>query len=267
MNHNGNFNQPMPSLPVALRNQLSWELLPAVECRAFSFQKTANQHITKDRCKSFIDNFRRKCSHKLRLHSLEGNEVNLFSLLLGSAFDSILEFTNESMSVHKLQLVAPSEFRLFLGTMFLSSSFNASVETMWEMMRVLSKDKCMTRERYNQIMNNLRGFDMTRRMILDVSASWNDQRNKLKNLHSLEKKVFDRSIEFFFDSMNSCVVLDDELIASKGEDVESKLLSDRKSGKEGPTTDVSRINEWSHHGLRSRLWKTILYQLTHPKEL
>ena len=109
---------------------------------------------------------------------------------------------------------------------------------MWEMMRVLSKDKCMTRERYNQIMNNLRGFDMTRRMILDVSASWNDQRNKLKNLHSLEKKVFDRSIEFFFDSMNSCVVLDDELIASKGEDVESKLLSDRKSGKEGPTTDV-----------------------------
>ena len=38
--------------------------------------------------------------------------------------------------------------------------------------------------------------------------------------------------------MNSCVVLDDELMASKGEDVESKLLSDRKSGKEGPTTDV-----------------------------
>jgi hypothetical protein len=33
-------------------------------------------------------------------------------------------------------------------------------------------------------------------------------------------------------------VLDDELIASKGDDVESKLLSDGKSGKEGPATDV-----------------------------
>ncbi len=33
-------------------------------------------------------------------------------------------------------------------------------------------------------------------------------------------------------------MLDGELIASKGEDVESKLLSDRKSGKEGPATDV-----------------------------
>jgi hypothetical protein len=33
-------------------------------------------------------------------------------------------------------------------------------------------------------------------------------------------------------------VLDDESIASKREDVESKLLSDKKSGKEGPATDV-----------------------------
>jgi hypothetical protein len=33
-------------------------------------------------------------------------------------------------------------------------------------------------------------------------------------------------------------VLDDELISSKGEDIESKLLSDRKAWKEGPTTDV-----------------------------
>jgi len=33
-------------------------------------------------------------------------------------------------------------------------------------------------------------------------------------------------------------VLDDELISSKGEDIESKLLSDRKAGKEGPATDV-----------------------------
>jgi hypothetical protein len=33
-------------------------------------------------------------------------------------------------------------------------------------------------------------------------------------------------------------VLDDELIASKGDDVESKLLSDGKSGKEGSATDV-----------------------------
>jgi hypothetical protein len=33
-------------------------------------------------------------------------------------------------------------------------------------------------------------------------------------------------------------VLDDELNSSKGEDIESKFLSDWKAGKEGPATDV-----------------------------
>jgi hypothetical protein len=169
---------------------------------------------------------------------LDASEVNIFSLLFGSAIDCILEYTNESMSVHKLQLIGPSEFRLFLGTMLLSSSFNTSVETMWQMMMLLSKDKCMSRVRYNKILNNLCGFDLNYHMILHYSGSWVDQQNKLKNLHLLEKKIFERSIEFFLDTNTSCSVLDDELIASKGEDVESKLLIDHKPGKEGPATDV-----------------------------
>jgi hypothetical protein len=163
-------------------------LVNAMECSAFSFQKTANQHILKDRCKHFIDNFHRRCSHKLRLHSLEASEVNLFSLLIGSAFYYMLEYTIESMSIHRLQLIAPSVFCLFLGTMLMSSFFNASIDIMWEMMQTLSKDKCMSHERYKQILNNLRGFDMSRRMILHYTGSWDDQQNKLKNLHLLEKK-------------------------------------------------------------------------------
>ena len=114
--------------------------------------------------------------------------MNLLSLLLGSAFDSILEYTNESMSVHKLQLTAPTEFHLFLGTMLLTSSFNAYIETMWEMMHILSKDKCMSHERYNQILNNLHGFDITHCMILHVAGSWADQQNKSKHCHLLEKR-------------------------------------------------------------------------------
>jgi len=87
----------------------------------------------------------------------------------------MLEYTNESMSVHRLQLIAPSEFHLFLGTMLLSSSSNASIDTMWEMMWTLSKDKCMSHERYYQILNNLRGFDMSRCMILHYTGSWDNQ--------------------------------------------------------------------------------------------
>ncbi len=42
----------------------------------------------------------------------------------------------------------------------------------------------------------------------------------------------------FFDSRYGCVVLDDELIASKASDVENKIVTDRKSRGEGPCCDV-----------------------------
>jgi hypothetical protein len=56
-------------------------------------------------------------------------------------------------------------------------------------------------------------------------------------MHSLEKKVFERLVDLFLDSGYRGYVLDDELIASKAEDVELKILSTRKSGGEGPTCD------------------------------
>jgi hypothetical protein len=56
-------------------------------------------------------------------------------------------------------------------------------------------------------------------------------------MHSLEKKVFERSVELYFNGRYGGYVLDDELIASKAEDVEHKILSNRKSGGEGPTCD------------------------------
>jgi hypothetical protein len=42
-------------------------------------------------------------------------------------------------------------------------------------------------------------------------------------------------VEFFFDSSYSYLVLDDEMIGSKAEDVETKLDSDRKAAGEEPT--------------------------------
>jgi hypothetical protein len=56
------------------------------------------------------------------------------------------------------------------------------------------------------------------------------------NAHIREKN-FERSVELFFDVRYGGYVLDDELIASKAGDVEHKIISDRKSGGEGPTCD------------------------------
>jgi hypothetical protein len=70
-------------------------------------------------------------------------------------------------------------------------------------------------------------------VIDNPESTWTDQRNKLDQMHTLEMKFFERSIEFFFNSQFGCYVLDDELLASKAADVEYKQLSDRKAGGKG----------------------------------
>jgi len=52
-------------------------------------------------------------------------------------------------------------------------------------------------------------------MIEDARSSWTDQMNRLYHMHNLEKKMFERSVEFFFDNRYGGYMLDDELISSK----------------------------------------------------
>jgi hypothetical protein len=48
-------------------------------------------------------------------------------LLLSNALDSIMEYTNEALNSSGLFPVSHAEFCCFLGTLLLSSVFNASV--------------------------------------------------------------------------------------------------------------------------------------------
>jgi hypothetical protein len=59
----------------------------------------------------------------------------------------------------------------------------------------------------------------------------------LDHLHALEKKVFERSVKFFFDTLYCSVALDDELMGSKAQDVEVKIVTNRKAEGEGPASD------------------------------
>ncbi len=53
--------------------------------------------------------------------------------------------------------------------------------------------------------------------------------------------MFKCSVEFFFGSSYSCLVLDDEMLGSKALDVETKIISGRKAAGEGPTCDCIRF--------------------------
>ncbi len=62
---------------------------------------------------------------------------------------------------------------------------------------------------------------------MNLTSSWIDQSNTIDHLHALEKKMFERALE-----------LDDKMIGSKAADIESKVVTDRKAGGEGPVCDA-----------------------------
>jgi hypothetical protein len=92
---------------------------------------------------------------KLSLHSMESNEINLFHLLISSAFDSLLEYTNESLNEKRLIPLSNGEFRKFIGTLLLSSVFNTSTEKSWNLMGSLTSNKPMSREHFIQVLKKL----------------------------------------------------------------------------------------------------------------
>jgi hypothetical protein len=86
----------------------------------------------------------------------------------------------------------------------------------------------MSCKQFIQVLKNWRSYDVRRRIINNLNSCWIDQPNKLDHLHMLEKKVFKHSIKFFFNTRSRCYVFDDELVGSKANDLENKLISHRK---------------------------------------
>jgi hypothetical protein len=111
---------------------------------------------------------------------MESNEINLFHLLISSAFDSLLEYSNESLNEKRLIPLSYREFRKFIGTLLLSSVFNRSAEQSWNLMGSLTSNKHMSREQFIQILTNLGGYDINWRIIQSTNSRWTDQRKRKK---------------------------------------------------------------------------------------
>ena len=98
----------------------------------------------------------------------------------------------------------------------------------------------MTLDRYKQIYQCIRGFEMSGRHEewKDYDQlTWMKRGVMLRKLAPLEKEIFVKSIDTLMNQANAHLVIDDELIGSRAKDVESKSVSNRKAGKEGPTAD------------------------------
>ena len=166
-----------PSKPAALQVQQDWTMCSINEIdENFQFvsQNYVIDHLLSDHCKSCAQNIQ--------------SQLSLFHLLISTAFDSIIEFTNESLNEKNLIPLSYGELRCFIGTLLMTSVFNTSVEKSWELMSLCTLNKHVSCERFIQLLTNLRGYDVRRRIINNLNACWIDQHNQLDHLHTLEKK-------------------------------------------------------------------------------
>ena len=71
----------------------------------------------------------------------------------------------------------------------------------------------------------------------DDEDTWFRGNHVLNKLRPIEEEIFKPSVQLFLNKKNGVVVVDDELIGSRAQDVEMKILSYRKADKEGPVAD------------------------------
>ena len=115
------------------------------------------------------------------------------------------------------------------------------------------KFELMPKDRYNEILHSLRGFEVPMRNAQDKELMWIKQGNMLHHLELLQEAMFHNS-SILFNKQQGFLTYDDELIASRADDVESKTLSDRKAGKEGPVVDcVTNAQTSVMHAMKLRL--------------
>jgi hypothetical protein len=168
----------------------------------------------------------------------EVNAVNIFHFLLELAIDKIVDFTTQSLIASGKTATTKHELWTFFATIFLRSAFNLSTAVAWKQMESGSAGfVLMDMKRYNSILHNLRGYDMIGRSPENADAAWMQRSNLLRNMNGLERSFFERSVTHLLNKHNGVLVIDDELISSRASDVETKTISNRKAGKEGPVSD------------------------------
>ncbi|KAG7366998.1 hypothetical protein IV203_029668 [Nitzschia inconspicua] len=95
----------------------------------------------------------------------------------------------------------------------------------------------MDPHRFATIQSCTRGFSQAGRTGSEDSDVWMEAGAMLRKLNELEVAIFSRSASNLLNHGNGSIVVDDELIASRASDVEQKVVSNRKAGKEGPVAN------------------------------
>ena len=206
-------------------------------------------------------------------------------LVSEEVFATLSTYASQVLVARGLRPVRSYEMRQFFATKLLQSRFNVSSDKAWEaFMEPLATKHGFTlvdRERYDNILTSIRGYDVLTRTGDSGDHSWKQRKNLLRNLNELEKAIFKNSASLLFNTKNGILVVDDELVSSRASDVEAKAYTVRKAGKDGPISDAMaesmiclllgmrlRVTGESQRDNVAELLKTapaVTYQCHHPK--
>ena len=122
---------------------------------------------------------------------------SIFRYLLKPAVPKLIKHTTEELVQNDYPSLCEEDFWEFIATMQLQSTYLLSTDLAFKQMKdVAMRDgfMLMDKNRYNQILSSLRGFEVTKREAQDDENVWLQQGNVLRNLWELEKLMFQNSI-------------------------------------------------------------------------
>ena len=206
------------------------------------------------------ENIAKQVGLALANQALDTSSVNIFHHLLSeSTIVKISEWTTEKLVKLGHAPTNIDEYKRFLGTRWLRSRFKMGNEKAFEIMGDIGKRKgfiLLDLDRFVTLLHCTSGFSVNGRTgdLFEENETWLQRGVLLKEFCPLEKIVFERSIKTLLNCSNGSLVIDDELISSRAKDVESKTVSNRKAGKEGPVSDCLACSLTSVlYGMRLRV--------------
>jgi hypothetical protein len=160
-----NVSCTIPRLPATLMAHAGWKIIgtASLDESIFTSKSALLDNFLTTRINDYIIDIREQLCSKLENVGFEVNDLNLFTFLLSSGLEYIIEYLNESLTRMGLNKTSMHEFRWFIGTLLLLSSFNLSTEQSWDLMEKITNNKVIINERFNEIIKNLCGFEVSMR--------------------------------------------------------------------------------------------------------
>jgi hypothetical protein len=223
-----------------------WEIIHDGKCD-FSAENTRGAYSIDDfedvlnaqlstRLKACLHYQARQIVKELSTRMLPTNRLEIFKFLACDLVREVQDYTTQALVSDKLLPTNETEMWLFVGTYLMGLTYHVSPDMTFKILEDLARAGnyvSLNKQRFHEIETHLKG------RALDASAGqWGQQTRNLNSLNELNERALLKVRNTLMDPENSVLVLDDELFGSRASDVETKTVSDRKAGKEGPVHDI-----------------------------